>query len=68
MYVYKLGQFITSKKISFYIMQYLAAGLAGLQGPFYAGTNCFHRRKVIYGLSPDDLDKGTCYIHTFMFS
>ncbi|KAL6287333.1 hypothetical protein ACE6H2_011723 [Prunus campanulata] len=26
-------------------------GFAGIQGPFYAGTGCFHRRKVIYGLS-----------------
>ncbi|XP_073225704.1 cellulose synthase-like protein B4 isoform X5 [Cicer arietinum] len=35
---------------------YLGAGLAGLQGIFYGGTNCFHRRKVIYGLSPDDVE------------
>ncbi|KAG2397358.1 Cellulose synthase-like protein [Vigna angularis] len=40
------------------LMKYMAAGLAGLQGPFYGGTNCFHRRKVIYGLSPDYVDKG----------
>jgi hypothetical protein len=39
--------------------QYLGAGLAGLQGIFYGGTNCFHRRKVIYGLYPDDVEKGT---------
>lgn len=32
----------------------MAQGLAGIQGPFYGGTNCFHRRKVIYGSSPDD--------------
>ncbi|KAG4981126.1 hypothetical protein JHK85_035084 [Glycine max] len=31
---------------------YLGGGLAGLQGIFYLGTNCMHRRKVIYGLSP----------------
>ena len=31
-------------------------GIAGLQGPFYGGTGCFHSRKVIYGLSPDDVD------------
>ncbi|CAK9148835.1 unnamed protein product [Ilex paraguariensis] len=24
-----------------------------MQGIFYSGTGCFHRRKVIYGLSPD---------------
>ena len=34
-------------------MQYILAGLAGLQGPFYTGTNCIHRRKVIYGRYPD---------------
>ncbi|TKY66991.1 Cellulose synthase protein H1 [Spatholobus suberectus] len=44
------------------LIKYLAAGLAGLQGPFYGGTNCVHRRKVIYGLSPDNVEKGTCYI------
>ncbi|WVY99307.1 hypothetical protein V8G54_025377 [Vigna mungo] len=32
---------------------YLGGGLAGIQGIFYVGTNCLHRRKVIYGLSPD---------------
>ncbi|XP_004287961.1 PREDICTED: cellulose synthase-like protein H1-like [Fragaria vesca subsp. vesca] len=29
-------------------------GIAGIQGPLYAGTGCFHRRKVIYGLSLQD--------------
>lgn len=24
----------------------------GLQGPFYLGTGCFHRRKVVYGAAP----------------
>lgn len=33
-------------------MQYVASGFAGLQGIVYSGTNCFLRRKVIYGLSP----------------
>ncbi|XP_058220300.1 cellulose synthase-like protein B4 isoform X2 [Rhododendron vialii] len=33
---------------------YIGRGLAGIQGPFYGGTGCFHRRKVIYGLSPFD--------------
>ncbi|THG13570.1 hypothetical protein TEA_007833 [Camellia sinensis var. sinensis] len=28
--------------------------MVGFQGPLYGGTGCFHRRKVIYGLSPDD--------------
>ncbi|KAK7272274.1 hypothetical protein RJT34_28770 [Clitoria ternatea] len=32
---------------------YIGGGFAGLQGIIYAGTNCFHRREVIYGLSPD---------------
>ncbi|KAJ8458327.1 hypothetical protein OPV22_031253 [Ensete ventricosum] len=27
-------------------------GFQGIQGPFYAGTGCFHRRKVIYGSPP----------------
>ncbi|KAL5079764.1 hypothetical protein RYX36_008185 [Vicia faba] len=30
---------------------YIGGGFAGLQGIIYVGTNCFHRRKVIYGLS-----------------
>ncbi|KAK7324811.1 hypothetical protein VNO77_28666 [Canavalia gladiata] len=38
---------------------YIGAGLAGLQGLFYVGTNCIHRRKVIYGLSPaHDIQNG----------
>ncbi|KAL1812908.1 hypothetical protein ACET3Z_022973 [Daucus carota] len=36
------------------LVKYLGQGLAGIQGPMYYGTNCFHRRKVIYGSSPDD--------------
>ncbi|EEF33041.1 conserved hypothetical protein [Ricinus communis] len=36
-------------------LQYIGRGIAGLQGYFYGGTGCFHRRKVIYGLCPDDL-------------
>jgi len=40
-------------KGSFCVVQYLGGGLAGLQGVFYIGTNCLHKRKVIYGLSPD---------------
>ncbi|KAL2328374.1 hypothetical protein Fmac_021801 [Flemingia macrophylla] len=39
--------------------KYLTAGIAGLQGPFYGGTNCLHRRKVIYGISPDNMEKGS---------
>ena len=33
--------------------QYVGSGIAGLQGPMYGGTGCFHRRKVIYGLWPE---------------
>ncbi|XP_027345546.1 cellulose synthase-like protein H1 isoform X2 [Abrus precatorius] len=40
------------------LFKHLAAGLAGIQGPFYGGTNCLHRRKVIYGLSPDNVENG----------
>ncbi|XP_059597275.1 cellulose synthase-like protein H1 [Vitis vinifera] len=35
------------------LYKYLGSGIAGLQGPTYSGTGCFHRRKVIYGLWPD---------------
>ncbi|XP_076913106.1 cellulose synthase-like protein H1 [Bidens hawaiensis] len=33
---------------------YIINGVAGIQGTFYMGSNCFHRRKVIYGLSTND--------------
>ncbi|XP_058088897.1 cellulose synthase-like protein H1 isoform X2 [Magnolia sinica] len=37
------------------LVQLLMNGMAGIQGPLYGGTGCFHRRKVIYGwLPPDD--------------
>ena len=40
----------------------MGRGIAGAQGPSYGGTGCFHRRKVIYGLSPDeDLNEGLYY-------
>ncbi|CAK9315542.1 unnamed protein product [Citrullus colocynthis] len=32
-------------------MQILVCGMAGIQGPMYMGTGCFHRRKVLYGQS-----------------
>ncbi|KAI9094267.1 hypothetical protein K1719_026849 [Acacia pycnantha] len=38
--------------------EYIIVGCAGLQGPYYCGTNCFHRRAVIYGLSPEDIKTG----------
>ncbi|XVE93662.1 hypothetical protein REPUB_Repub01dG0213300 [Reevesia pubescens] len=28
-------------------------GMAGIQGPLYTGSGCFHRRKAIYGLPPN---------------
>ncbi|KAK8270105.1 hypothetical protein V6Z12_D11G172900 [Gossypium hirsutum] len=34
------------------LIEYIGRGLAGLQGPPYSGTGCFHRRKVIYGAWP----------------
>lgn len=40
------------------LLKFMVTGLAGLQGPFYGGTNCFHRRKVLYGLSPYNSEKG----------
>ncbi|XP_037417144.1 cellulose synthase-like protein H1 [Triticum dicoccoides] len=30
----------------------LLGGLSGLQGIYYLGTGCFHRRKIIYGVAP----------------
>ncbi|KAG2712180.1 hypothetical protein I3760_04G112600 [Carya illinoinensis] len=37
------------------LFEFIVGGIAGLQGPFYSGTGCFHRRKIIYGLSPDNV-------------
>lgn len=34
----------------------MGGGIAGIQGPVYAGSGCFHTRRVMYGLSVDDLD------------
>ncbi|KAJ4979354.1 hypothetical protein NE237_010134 [Protea cynaroides] len=31
-------------------------GFWDFKDPMYAGTGCFHRRKVIYGLSPDETE------------
>jgi len=36
------------------IYQKIGFGIAGLQGIFYGGTGCFHRRKVIYGVPPPE--------------
>ncbi|KAL3714730.1 hypothetical protein ACJRO7_006606 [Eucalyptus globulus] len=37
------------------LYEYMGRGIVGIQGPFYSGTGCFHRRKVIYGSWPDDM-------------
>lgn len=39
------------------LFQKLGGGVAGIQGMFYGGTGCFHRRKVIYGTPPPDTVK-----------
>jgi hypothetical protein len=33
-------------------VQKVGFGISGLQGMFYGGTGCFHRRKVFYGTTP----------------
>ncbi|KAM5580595.1 cellulose synthase-like protein H1 [Rosa sericea] len=38
--------------------KYVGQGVSGIQGPFYSGTGCVHRRKVIYGLSPNYVKVG----------
>ncbi|KAK3184395.1 hypothetical protein Dsin_031681 [Dipteronia sinensis] len=38
------------------IHEFVGKGIVGIQGPFYQGSGCFHRRKVIYGLWPDDTE------------
>ncbi|KAM1429458.1 hypothetical protein ACFX2I_045655 [Malus domestica] len=43
------------------LWKYVGHGIAGIQGPIYAGTGCVHRRKVIYGLSPTDTKTGERY-------
>ncbi|GMH11024.1 hypothetical protein Nepgr_012865 [Nepenthes gracilis] len=36
------------------LQYFFSRGVAGLQGPLCGGTGSFHRRKVIYGLSPNE--------------
>ncbi|KAJ8764642.1 hypothetical protein K2173_006724 [Erythroxylum novogranatense] len=43
--------------------KYLGSGIVGIQGPFYGGTGCFHRRKIIYGLCPTDIGKQVSPVH-----
>ncbi|CAA7049535.1 unnamed protein product [Microthlaspi erraticum] len=35
---------------------YIGGGIAGIQGSIYAGSGCFLTRRVMYGLSLDDLE------------
>ncbi|TKY48723.1 Cellulose synthase protein H1 [Spatholobus suberectus] len=39
--------------------EYIIRGMAGLQGPYYGGTNTFHRRNVVYGLYPREIENGS---------
>ncbi|KAL5797911.1 hypothetical protein ACOSQ2_002731 [Xanthoceras sorbifolium] len=49
------------------IHEYIGKGLVGLQGPFYQGSGCVHRRKVIYGLWPHDSeDEGGRYFNSVL--
>ncbi|KAK2649250.1 hypothetical protein Ddye_016739 [Dipteronia dyeriana] len=36
--------------------EYVVKGTVGIQGPLFQGSGCFHRRKVIYGLWPNDIE------------
>ncbi|KAK1322835.1 Cellulose synthase-like protein H1 [Acorus calamus] len=47
------------------LQQYVICGIAGIQGPPYGGTGCFHRRKVIYGVSPGHGDPEKITKETF---
>ncbi|KAL9286921.1 putative cellulose synthase (UDP-forming) [Arabidopsis thaliana] len=38
------------------LQHYMKRGVAGIQGPIYIGSGCFHTRRVMYGLSSDDLE------------
>ncbi|CAN8247687.1 unnamed protein product [Cochlearia groenlandica] len=39
------------------LQSYLGRGIAGIQGPVYAGSGCFHTRRIMYDLSLDDLEE-----------
>ncbi|XP_022970946.1 cellulose synthase-like protein H1 [Cucurbita maxima] len=43
------------------LYEFFARGIMGIQGPFYSGTGCFHRRKVIYGQWPHQEGKGRAW-------
>ncbi|CAH2079068.1 unnamed protein product [Thlaspi arvense] len=49
--------FYDSNTNEFSVLQsYMGRGVAGIQGTIYCGSGCFHTRRVMYGLSPGDLD------------
>ncbi|KAL6140154.1 hypothetical protein ACLB2K_058455 [Fragaria x ananassa] len=48
------------------IIKYVGQGISGIQGPFYSGTGCVHRRKVIYGLFPNFMKVGETNAKTMM--
>ncbi|XP_004287960.1 PREDICTED: cellulose synthase-like protein H1 [Fragaria vesca subsp. vesca] len=48
------------------LWKYVAQGISGIQGPFYSGTGCVHRRKVIYGLFPNFVKVGETNAKTMM--
>lgn len=39
--------------------------MVGIQGPFYAGSGTFHRRNVVYGLRPGEVDHQGKYVNEF---
>lgn len=43
----------------------MGGGRVGIQGPTYAGTGCFHRRKIIYGSSPNHAEIEGEYLTSF---
>ncbi|XP_020596958.1 cellulose synthase-like protein H1, partial [Phalaenopsis equestris] len=38
------------------LQKFVGEGIAGIQGPLNGGTGSFHRRKIIYGCSPSQLE------------
>lgn len=38
------------------LQKYLLRGIDGVQGPYYCGSGCVHRRKVLYASRPEDMD------------
>ncbi|CAH8264499.1 unnamed protein product [Arabidopsis lyrata] len=56
-FVQFLQEFYDSNTSQIVVLQsYLGRGIAGIQGPIYIGSGCVHTRRVMYGLSPDDLE------------